>query len=150
MPWELAPPPRGREQLRRRQFHIKPLVEAPTGIKNGLVRGNGPAETPQLKLAEGSRIDGFFDSPDHGLADQDLTRRGVRAEPGGKVRHRPERTIVIAAFEADPAKRRVTCLDSASKAEVCSTLPAHLRQFREPPLRRNGALQNSQPRPERR
>jgi len=57
-------------------------------------------------------VDHLVDSCEDALTDQDLTRRGAGAESGGEVRHRAERSVVIPTFEANPTKRRMTCLDS--------------------------------------
>jgi len=101
---------------------------------SNLVRRDGLAEAPQLELAEGVRIDCLFDSPEDSLADQDLTRASVRAETGGEVCHGSERAVVISAFEADPAERRVTRLDSDSETQLNPPLPPQQRQLREPLL----------------
>ena len=100
-------------------------------VASNLVRPDGLAEAPQLELTEGVRIDCLFDSPEDSWADQDLTRASVRAETGGEVCHGSERAVVISAFEADPAERRVTRLDSDSETQLNPPLPPQLRQLRE-------------------
>ena len=55
-----------------------------------LVRRDRPTEPLQIELADGSCVDGLFDSPEDALADQDLASLGNGAEPGGEVRDRPE------------------------------------------------------------
>ena len=45
-----------------------------------------------------------------------------RLNPVGEIRHRPERAVVVAAFEADPAERCITRLDPDPEPELGSVL----------------------------
>jgi hypothetical protein len=67
----------------------------------------GRANPLQVEVADGDRLDGLLDRREDLRADQDLPAGGLGAQPGGEVRHRPERRVVVPALEPDPAKRRV-------------------------------------------
>src|SRR6266487_3671598 len=51
------------------------------------------------------------------------------AEPGGKVGYGPERSIVVAAFKADPTERCMSRLDANTQGEFTSKLSPHSRQL---------------------
>src|SRR5437899_2750204 len=95
-----------------------------------LVRRDRPTEPLQIELANESRLDLVLDSSEDPLTDQDLTSRGLGAKPGGEVRHWPERSVVIPTFEANPAERRVTRLDSDPEGELRTAFLPHPRQLR--------------------
>ena len=77
-----------------------------------LVGGDRTAETFELDLTDRLGVDNVFDLGEHTLADQDLPRRRISAEPGREVSDRPERTVVVAAFEANPAQRGIAGRDA--------------------------------------
>ena len=54
----------------------------------------------------------------HPLGDQDLPRRGLRAQPGGQVGDGADGGVVEPALEADPAERGVALRDADAEAEV--------------------------------
>ena len=96
-----------------------------------LVRRDGSTESLQVEISHENRIDRPLDRCEEARADQDLTSRGARAEPGGEVRHRAKRCVVVATLEADPAQRRVPSLDPDPQAKLRPTLPPPARQVFE-------------------
>lgn len=86
----------------------------------------------QLELADRSCVDGLLDGSVNPLADQNLTGRGMSTQPRGKVCHRAKGAVVIAALEADPAKRCITRFDSDPEAEFRAPPSPSLRQLGEP------------------
>jgi hypothetical protein len=88
-----------------------------------LVRRDGPTESLQVEIAHVNRIDRPLDRCEEAWADQGLTRRGACAEPGGEVRHRAKRCVVVATLEADPTQSRVTGRDADAKAELFWAIP---------------------------
>ena len=66
------------------------------------------AEAFHLQLSSWLRLDAIFESCVCALVEQDLPCRCRVAEPGGEVRHRSERTVVVASLEPDLTERRVT------------------------------------------
>ena len=65
----------------------------------------------------------------HSLADQDLARGGLGAEPGREVRDAADGRVVGATLEADPAEGGVTLRDSDGEVEVVALATPPLRQL---------------------
>ena len=79
----------------------------------------------------GARQHGVLDRREHARTDQDLPPAGARAEAAGEIRHRPEGTVVVAAFEPDPSESRISGLDSDAEPELGSALPPPFGQLGE-------------------
>jgi hypothetical protein len=99
-----------------------------------LVRRDRPTEPFQIELPDGSCVDRPLHGAEDALTDQGLACLGHGAEPGGEVRDRPERSVVMTTLEADPAACRVPRLDTDPEAELGAELPLRLCQLREPLL----------------
>src|SRR5262245_42599439 len=97
-----------------------------------LVGGERPGEPLELQLADRLGLDAALHGRPQARPDQDLPGHGERAQPRREVCHRPERAIVVAALESDPAERRVAGLDPHAEGELRSTAAPARRQLLEP------------------
>src|SRR5439155_22636342 len=91
-----------------------PHAAARSPFPPNVLRLERAAESLQLDVADRRRVDHLLDRGVDALADHDLTGAGVRAQAGGEVRHRAERSVVVAPFESDPTEGGVAGLDADS------------------------------------
>src|SRR5215210_2866943 len=88
---------------------------APAGDRVGRHR---ILEALQHEVAEMGRLDLRLDGEEHRLADQHLPGLGLAAKTRSEVRNSPDRRIVEAPVETDPAERRFSLGDADAEAEV--------------------------------
>ena len=69
----------------------------------------------ELELAGRLHVDHVLDGRVGPLAEQDLAGLGLGAQAGGEDDGVADRGVVIAAFEADPAERRVAGRDPTAR-----------------------------------
>src|SRR5262245_52127658 len=93
---------------------------------------DGAGEALQLQLGHRLgrvlRLDGRV----RPLADQDLAGGGDVAKPLGEDHGVPDRSVLVAALEADPSERGVARGDADSEPEVVAAPTPVLREAREP------------------
>src|SRR5262245_9600019 len=88
----------------------------------------------ELDLAYGHCVDGIFDLGKPPLAKQGLTCRGMSTEPGREAGHRPDCSIVVTTFEADPTERRVAGGDADAERELRAALAPGFWELAGPPV----------------
>ena len=98
-----------------------------------IVRRQRPPDPLQLEFAYGLDRHGVLNFHQHARTDEDLTRFGFVAEPGGDVGHRPDGGIVEPTLEADSAERSEAVRNADAEANVVPepTPPIGKFKFRE-------------------
>ena len=87
-------------------------------IRRNVVDAYRPAESLGLHVADLFGDGHVLDGGENAVGDQHLPGPGVRAQPRGEIRDAADGGVVEAAFEADPAERRVTLGDPLPESEV--------------------------------
>ena len=114
-------PGRGRFWLHPAPDEAATSAAARAEAVNLIGRDRAP-EALQLQLADRRSVERVFHGREDALADQDLTARRARAQPGCEAGDRPQRPVVVATFEADPPQCGVSGFDSDAKRQVDAAL----------------------------
>jgi hypothetical protein len=102
--------------------------------RSNFVGWDGSTEPFELELADRGGVNRLLDRAVDARTDQGLAHVSVAAEPRGQVRHRPDRAVVVSAFEADSAERRVASLDADAETELDASLVPSLGELPDPLL----------------
>src|SRR3954463_6331571 len=84
------------------------------------------------------RLNARLDGEEDRLAAEPLPGLGLAAKPRGEVRNPPDRRIVEAPVETDPAERRFALRDADAEAEVVTGVAPALGERADPGLHVEG------------
>ena len=98
-----------------------------------IVRRQRPPDPLQLELTDRLDLHCILNFHEHARTDENLTRLGFVAKPGGDVRYRADGGIVEASFKADGAERGKAVRNPDAEANVVlePTPPIGKFKFRE-------------------
>ena len=95
-----------------------------------VVDSDRPTESLGLHVADYLGDGHVLDGGENAVGDQHLPGPGVRAQARGQIGDAADRGVVEAAFEADPAERRVTLGDPMPESQIVSpTTPPNGQLF---------------------
>src|SRR3954447_4095320 len=135
MPGRRMVRPEATADLSHRASSCGGVALAPAGDRVGRHR---VLEALQHEVAEMGCLEPRLDGQEYRLADQHLPGLGLAAKTRSEVRNPPDRRIIEAPVEPDPAERRFSLGDADAEAEVVTGVAPALGERADPGLHVEG------------